>query len=130
LALSGPQVEVTGWLEDLAAVLATTRVAVAPLRYGAGLKLKIVEAMGHGVPVVTTAVGAEGLGAEYGVELLVADEPYECARQVCALLTDDELWHHLSRSGQELVRERYARATVAQLLRSLLPAENGDRQKL
>ena len=85
-ALAGPRVEVAGWVEDLAGVLDQTRVAVAPLRYGAGVKLKTVDAMAHGIPVVSTTIGAEGVGAADGDSILVADEPSEIADRLVALL--------------------------------------------
>ena len=108
---------------DLAAMLARARVAVAPMRYGAGLKLKTVEAMAHGVPVVSTALGAEGLGGTERLHLLVADEPHEIAAAIAALLADDELWRRLSDRGRAHVRDRYCgrRSSFPQLEALLAP---------
>ncbi|HEY5141976.1 MAG TPA: glycosyltransferase [Solirubrobacteraceae bacterium] len=119
-ALAGPRVEVTGWLEDLTPVFAGARVSVAPLRYGAGLKIKSVEAMAHGVPVVSTAVGAEGMLIAAGEHLLIADEPHDFARQIVALLQDDGLWRRTSDAGRAFVRERYAPDVIIPQLRALL----------
>ncbi len=121
-ALAGARVEVAGWVEHLGPVLAGARVAAAPLRFGAGLKLKTVEAMAHGVPVVTTAVGAEGMLAPEGEHLLVADEPHELAARLIAVLRDDALWQRTSDAGVAFVRERYAPAVILPQLRELLPA--------
>lgn len=120
-ALAGPRVEVTGWLDDIAAVLGRARVAVAPMRYGAGLTMKTVGAMAHGVPVVSTTLVAEGMGATSGAQLLVADEPHELAAAISALLHDDHLWHRMSDAGRALVQERYEPGAITQRIRALLP---------
>ena len=73
-ALAAPDIEVTGWVEDLGPLLDRVMVFVAPLRYGAGMKGKVTESLAAGVPVVTTSVGAEGLRAESGRDLMVADD--------------------------------------------------------
>ena len=119
-ALSGPRVSVTGWVDDLAPVLAGARVAVAPIRFGAGVQIKAIEAMAHGVPVVSTTLAASGLGALDGVHLLVGDEPGDHALRIRALLDDDALWQRLSRGGRALVAERYAPHVVEPRLRRLL----------
>jgi O-antigen biosynthesis protein len=77
--------------QELAAAYARARVAVVPLRYGAGVKLKVVEALCEGVPLVTTPVGAQGLPGIWQV-VAVADEPAPFAAAVVALLTDDAAW--------------------------------------
>jgi glycosyltransferase involved in cell wall biosynthesis len=118
--LAGPQVAVTGWVEELVPLLAAARVAVVPVRYGAGLKLKTIEAMAYGLPVVSTELGAEGLHAADGVHLLLADEPEEIADRICALLADDALWRRLSDGGRDLVRERFAPAVMMPRVRALL----------
>lgn len=123
-ALVGPRVEVSGWLEDLAPTLAAARVAVAPTRYGAGLKIKNVVAMAHRVPVVTTGLGAAGLGS--GEHLLVADEPDEIARLIVALLRDDALWQRTSEAAGSYVQENFSRRVMAQRAHSLLLAEASD----
>ena len=62
-ALAGPNVEITGWVEDLQPLIDGARAMAAPLRYGAGMKGKVTQSLGAGLPVVTTPTGAEGLGA-------------------------------------------------------------------
>jgi GT2 family glycosyltransferase/glycosyltransferase involved in cell wall biosynthesis len=119
-ALAGPRVEVTGWVDDITAVFDAARIAVAPVRFGAGLKLKNVEAMAHGVPTVTTTVGAEGITGD-GESLLVADEPPAIAEHILNLLRDDDLWQRTSDAAQTLVRARYGPAVVIPRLRELLP---------
>ena len=85
-----PGVVVEGFVADLDAAYAEASAVVAPLRFGAGMKGKVCEAMAAGVPVVTTTVGAEGIAAQPGRDLLVADGPDDFADAVTALLADAE----------------------------------------
>ncbi|MBV8549047.1 MAG: glycosyltransferase [Alphaproteobacteria bacterium] len=99
--LSGGAVRVTGFVTDevLADYYAKARVSVAPLRFGAGVKLKVVESMQAGVPIVTTSVGAQGLRGLDGA-LEVQDDPAEFARAVLRFLDDDAAWR--MRSDQQI----------------------------
>lgn len=81
-------------------------VAIAPLRFGAGTKGKVVEALQHGVPVVTTSTGAQGL-SEAGF-LRLADAAGDFARHVLELLDDPGRWLDAARNGQQFVREHYS----------------------
>ena len=83
-------------------------VFVVPLLVGGGTRLKILEAMSMGVPVVSTSVGAEGLGAENGMHLLIADTPQEFADAVVRLLNDSALQSRMKTVAAEWVRTRYS----------------------
>jgi glycosyltransferase involved in cell wall biosynthesis len=96
-----------GYVDDIKSLIASCTVALAPLWSGGGTRLKILEAMAIGTPVVATSKGAEGLDAKPGKHLFVADEPEEFAECVLRLLSDGELRRHLAASGNELVRARY-----------------------
>ncbi|MGH2945595.1 MAG: glycosyltransferase, partial [Solirubrobacteraceae bacterium] len=122
LALASPGIDVAGWVEDIGPLLRESRVMVAPLRYGAGMKGKVTQSLAAGLPVVTSRIGAEGLDAEDGRELLVADDPSEFADRVVQLHRDDELWRTLSASGQALV-ERLCSPAVQQRALGRLLAE-------
>ena len=119
-ALASPTVEITGWVEDLQPLLDGARLLAAPLRFGAGMKGKITQSLGAGLPVVTTPTGAEGLGVEDGRELLIAERPADLAKRIVQLHTDDELWQRLSDAGQDVVRRvaslELMRERLAQLL--------------
>ncbi|RZK90525.1 MAG: glycosyltransferase, partial [Methylobacterium sp.] len=91
LALAGPQVEVTGFVTEaeLAALYHQARAAIIPLRFGAGVKGKVVEALSFGLPVVTTPVGAQGVAELPGL-VPVHDDPAALAAALAVLLRDDE----------------------------------------
>ncbi len=124
-ALASPLVHVAGWLPDLDPILEHARVMVAPLTYGAGLKGKVTQALAYGLPVVTTAIGAEGLDASDGEQLLIADDPEGLAARTIAALTDDELWVRLSSSGQALIAEHCSPALMTERMSELLNGHHG-----
>lgn len=101
-------VELPGIVEAITPELATAGVVAVPLRYGSGTRLKIVEALAHGVPVVATSVAVEGLDVIDGEHLLIADSPSEFADRVVQVLTDAELATRLGRRGRARVEQRYA----------------------
>ncbi|HEY0198055.1 MAG TPA: glycosyltransferase [Rhodanobacter sp.] len=112
-ALAGDNVTVTGFVsdEELASRYLNARVAVAPLRFGGGMKGKVIESMRYGLPCVTTTTGAQGLAAA-GEFLSVSDDPAEFARQVIELLLHDEKWLNASKQSQAFVRERFSEAAL------------------
>lgn len=108
-ALAGARVTVTGFVsdEELARRYGQARVAVAPLRYGAGVKGKVVEAMRFGLPIVTTSVGAQGL-AEARHAIVIADEPEPFAEAVVDLLRNDRRWRRISTAELAFARENFS----------------------
>jgi O-antigen biosynthesis protein len=96
------------------------RVAAVPLRYGAGVKLKVVEALREGLPLVTTSIGAQGLP---GLEDIVAicHEPQDFADAVCRLLTDDALWVERCAAQIDYAASRYSEAAFRDRLIDALP---------
>ncbi len=105
--LAGPRVELTGAVADVRPYWRRSAVVVAPIRFGGGTRLKIVEAMAMGRPVVSTSLGCEGLEVTPGEHLLVADSPPDFADAVVRLLEDAELREELGRRGRQLVEARY-----------------------
>lgn len=92
-AVAGPQLELTGFVPDLEELYSSVRVVVAPIRFGAGVKIKTLEALQYGVPVVTTTVGAEGISVPAGTQpIVVADDPAEFGAAVVRLLTENDEW--------------------------------------
>jgi len=108
LALAGPRVELTGFVPDLRPHLASAAAIVVSLRQGGGTRLKIVEAMAMAKAIVSTTLGAEGIEAVPGRDLLIEDNPAAFADAVSRLLADPGLATRLGRSGRRLAVERYA----------------------
>ncbi|MFT4519244.1 MAG: glycosyltransferase involved in cell wall biosynthesis [Halioglobus sp.] len=96
-----------GFVPDLQEIYRDSRVSVAPLLFGSGMKVKVLDSMARGMPTVTTTVGAEGIEIEEGQHLLVADHPAAMADRVDDLLTDPVLWQRLQVKSRELIKERY-----------------------
>ncbi|MGO4551469.1 glycosyltransferase [Lysobacter sp. 2RAF19] len=115
--LAEGRVEVTGFVNDEALFrrYATARVCVVPLRFGAGVKSKVVEAFQQGTPLVTTPVGVQGLpGAEAVCD--VADDPQVLADALVALLDDDAKWTQRSHAATDYVAQRFSREAMAATL--------------
>ena len=110
-------------LADLGALLDRSVASVAPLRFGAGVKGKVLTSMAHGPPVVASSIAIEGIPAEDGREVLVADDPDAIARKIVELHRDEGLWSVLSRNGLGPVERSYspavARDAVLAVLRRL-----------
>lgn len=108
-ALAGDMITVTGSVSDakLSELYESARVALIPLRFGAGIKLKVVEAMYKGVPLVTTSIGIQGLQAIDRV-VLVADEAQAFADAVSSLLSDDQLWLESARRQRDYVAHYFS----------------------
>jgi glycosyltransferase involved in cell wall biosynthesis len=100
-------VEIVGEVADVRPFVARSSVFIAPLRMGGGSRLKILEALAQGIPVVTTSVGWKGLELEPGRHLLVSDTPREFADSTSRLLTNPALRASLAHAGRTLVVERY-----------------------
>jgi glycosyltransferase involved in cell wall biosynthesis len=107
LALAGPRVELTGFVPDLRPHLAAAAAVVVPLRLGGGTRLKIVEAMAMGKAIVSTTLGAEGIDAIPGRDILIEDQPAAFADAVYRLLAEPGLAAHIGRSARKLAVDRY-----------------------
>jgi glycosyltransferase involved in cell wall biosynthesis len=113
LELAGLKVELTGFVDDLRPHLAAASVVVVPLRMGGGTRLKIVEAMAMGKAIVSTTLGAEGIDATTGRDLLIEDGSEAFANAVNSLLSDPERAARIGRSARQLAVERYSWSEAA-----------------
>lgn len=120
LDLAGDGVEVHGWVQDLTPMYARSRVTLAPLRFGAGVKGKVGESLAVGVPVVGTALAMEGMHLEPDKDVLVADDAPGIADAVVRLLTDDAEWQRLSDAGKAGVASQFSPSVSRAALRDLL----------
>lgn len=98
--ISHPNVFFHGFISDMVPFLLESRLMVAPLRYGAGVKGKIGQAFEYFLPVVTTSIGAEGMGLENGVNALIADEKHDFAGKIMELYQNRELWKEIQANSE------------------------------
>ena len=119
-ALAAPDVQIVGHAPSLEPFFRHSRLSVAPLRFGAGIKGKVLESMAHGLPVVMTSIAAEGAHIESGMHALVADTPAAFAAAVLQLYQDDALWLRLAQHSRQLVHTHFGYAAVKARLAALL----------
>ncbi|UCH58675.1 MAG: glycosyltransferase family 4 protein, partial [Anaerolineales bacterium] len=101
-------------------LIAKAWLQIVPLRVGGGTRLKIIESMALGTPVVSTSKGAEGLDVTHGKNILIADDPKAFAHAVRSVLKNADLRQSLSVEGRKLIAEKYSSDVIAQKLTSLL----------
>lgn len=119
-ALECDDIEAIGYISDLKDLLGRIRVFVSPLRYGAGIKGKIITSMIYGTPVVTTGIGAEGLGLKDGEAIMIADEPGDFAAKTAALYGNSEKWAAVASSATKYVRDTFSYEAVSRHIIKLL----------
>ncbi|HEV1998845.1 MAG TPA: glycosyltransferase, partial [Candidatus Dormibacteraeota bacterium] len=127
MELQSAKVVVTGYVADVRPYFAATRVFVAPLRYGAGMKGKVGQAMAHGLPLVSSTIGAEGMNLEDGRDGFIVDDPAGFARAALRLHRDQDLWERMSRRGREVVAQRWTPEVVEPQVAALMTACVGVR---
>ena len=121
LSLRSERVIVTGFVADVSAYFEESRLFVAPLRYGAGMKGKVGHALSYGLPAVLTPVAAEGFDLADGVNCLIADDTASFAVAILALYNDRTLWDRLSANGAAAIGE-FGLAAVGGRLSELFDA--------
>jgi GT2 family glycosyltransferase/glycosyltransferase involved in cell wall biosynthesis len=119
-SLAGPGIEIVGFVQDIDPLLAQSRISIAPLRYGAGVKGKVNQAMSHGLPVVATPAAVEGMDLTHGKHVLVADTPAVYAQEIIRLYKDPVLWQHLVDGGKANVAKTFSRDVAREELRRQL----------
>ena len=132
--LANDRIKAIGYVEDLSQFLENCRLTVAPLRFGAGIKGKVITSLAHGIPVVASSLAVEGMGCEHGVHLLVADTIAEWTESIARVYTNEDLWEYLSDNGLALMRETYSLEAGIPRLQALLhrleyPLSNGDEER-
>ncbi|MEM7053942.1 MAG: glycosyltransferase, partial [Pseudomonadota bacterium] len=115
-----PGLIVHGFVADLEPYLNTCRVSLAPLRYGAGVKGKVNQAMSHGLPVVATTCAAEGMYTRHEHDVLMADTADDFAEQVVRLYQDQALWEKIAANGRDNVEQHFSVAAAERALSELL----------
>ncbi|MGK8202085.1 methyltransferase domain-containing protein [Burkholderia cepacia] len=117
-------VKVVGFVENLGDVLDVARVSVAPLRFGAGIKGKVVSSLLHGVPSVLSKIASEGMGLVAGEQVLEGDSAEDIAAAIIKLLEDPQLWQRVADAGFAAAVAEYSVETVAARMSTLLASIN------
>ncbi len=102
-----PGIKLCGFVDDINSYMKKSRVFIAPLRFGSGMKVKVLEGMYRGIPIVTTKVGAEGLSVEDQKELMITDNASAFAEKCKLLLKNKAIWDCLSSNSRLKAREMY-----------------------
>jgi GT2 family glycosyltransferase/glycosyltransferase involved in cell wall biosynthesis len=124
VSLADDNVVITGLQRDARPFFDSIKLSVAPLRFGAGVKGKINQSMGLGVPVVATSIAVEGTELRNGEDVLVADEPEAFANALIMLYESEELWNRLSENGVKKTRALYSVETARKKLKVLFADEH------
>lgn len=124
IAYGSEDVRVLGYVPDIDPLFHNCRVFVAPLRFGAGAKGKIGEALAYGLPVVTTSIGAAGMGFRHGEELLIADTPQELAETIVKVYRQSDLWQHLSDQGYAHIEKHFTPQVVGDIIQKAVNRES------
>ena len=110
---------VTNYVPDIASYFNRCRLSIAPLRYGAGVKGKVLLSMGYGVPVVASSIAAEGIPVVNGRDMLIADTPEDFSEAIVELYHDEALWSQMSENGLKIIDQQFSFATARRDLRNL-----------
>lgn len=113
----GKDIILTGFVEDLEPYFKKSRVFVSPLRFGSGIKVKVMNAMYRGIPTATTSVGAEGMAIENGKHLMVEDNMKDYVKSISLLLSDQSKWKVLSSRSRALANEKYTWEAVLSIVK-------------
>jgi len=110
--LSSPAISVTGTVDNIWSYIARANIFVFPMVEGAGLQNKLLEAMYAGIPIVTTSIAADGVGATSGEQLLVADTDDEIAEQVVKVLCDPEYSARLAERARSFLTREFSWSAI------------------
>lgn len=120
-------VQLLGYVENLSEELESTRITIAPLRYGAGIKGKVAMSLSHGVPCVASSVAVEGMGLVDERDVLVADSAHGFVQSLLRIYHNKILWQDLSSKGYQFCESRYSRTAVAKQLNALIDELQADK---
>jgi glycosyltransferase involved in cell wall biosynthesis len=121
-----PNIEVTGQVPDLSEEISKAAVYILPMRLGSGFRTKLLDVFPLGKPIVTTAIGAEGLELIHNENCLIADDPESFAQACIHLLQDINKSQRLGRNSKRLATEVYTQAKITQLVNTVLSKTLGD----
>jgi glycosyltransferase involved in cell wall biosynthesis len=108
LRLAAEDVVITGHVADLGELMDDCRLSVVPLRYGAGIKGKLVRSLAYGLPSVASSLAVEGMALQHGRHVLVADEPEAFAKAILTLYHNRQKWRSVQAAGYAFVEDNYS----------------------
>lgn len=123
--LAASNVQITGFVPNMADEYAKARVVVAPLRFGAGTQNKVLEALAMGIPVVCNRVGFKGLEIQSGEGAILAETAEDFSMHVVDLLLNDENWMKISGAGAQIISSRFSWDAVATKLQAYFESRQG-----
>ncbi|HQV78381.1 MAG TPA: glycosyltransferase family 4 protein [Chitinophagales bacterium] len=117
LAAKDSKIILTGFIENLEPYFQKNKVFITPLRFGSGIKVKVINALYRGIPCVTTSIGTEGLKAKDGEHLFCKDDAQAFSDAIICLFSDNEKWKTMSLNARELARQHYTWEAVLENIR-------------
>ena len=124
--LDSKDIVVTGWVPEVKPYLEQCRVSVVPLRFGAGNKGKVGETLSHGLPMVSTTIGAEGMGIVNEEHSFVSDDPLQFAEYCVKLYSDKNTWEGFSQKGKALVASQYSSELMRKRLHYIMSYDSKE----
>ncbi len=106
-------------VDDVRPYYRRARVSAVALRSGGGTRLKILESMALGTPVVSTLIGCEGLDVQDDLDILIANDPVEFTEKITELMLSPDLWNRISKEARSLVESKYNWAYICELLENI-----------
>jgi glycosyltransferase involved in cell wall biosynthesis len=119
-AYNSEEVRIWGYVPDVEPYLRDRRVFIAPLRFGAGIKGKVGEAMSRGIPVVTTSIGAEGFGLTHGLDVMIGDDPASFAVAIQQLYSQKELWQRVVYNSRLRIEKHFTPEVISETINNSL----------
>jgi glycosyltransferase involved in cell wall biosynthesis len=116
MATEFPDMILTGFVENLEDYLPRCKVNIIPLRFGSGMKVKTINGLCRGIPLVSTSIGAEGLQVTDGKDILIADDPETFTKKTAQLLYNQQLWEQIALASKQTAREHYTWDSLYKIL--------------
>ncbi|MBK5208541.1 MAG: glycosyltransferase [Flavobacteriaceae bacterium] len=120
---------IKGWAESVEEVFINARVCLAPLRFGAGLKGKLIDAMQFGAPSITTNLGAEAMHNKLPWNGFITDDPNEFALKSIELYTNEKLWINAQKNGIEIINRFFSKEKYEKRLLSRIKGISKNKEK-
>ncbi|MCB0513337.1 MAG: glycosyltransferase family 4 protein, partial [Bacteroidetes bacterium] len=105
-----------GFIEDVEPYFQNAKLFIVPLRFGSGIKVKVISAMYRGIPCVTSDIGVEGLMVENGKQIMIANDARAFTIAIQTLLNDEDKWNTLSKESRILAQEKYSWEAVFKVI--------------